>query len=113
MPVVQGVTPSLVRTAVGTPYVGTSGFAYEEWRNDFYPEGLSPRHMLRHYASMLPSVEINYTFRRDPSEAMIARWRAETPAGFRFTLKANQRITHYKRLAGTAADVAELVRVTA
>jgi uncharacterized protein YecE (DUF72 family) len=107
------VTPSLVRTAVGTPYVGTSGFAYEEWRNDFYPEGLSPRHMLRHYASMLPSVEINYTFRRDPSEAMIARWRAETPAGFRFTLKANQRITHYKRLAGTAADVAELVRVTA
>jgi len=101
--------PGLVRTAVGTPYVGTSGFAYEEWRNDFYPEGLSPRRMLRHYASVLASVEINYTFRRLPSEAVIARWRAETPAEFRFTLKAYQRITHYKRLEGTAGDVAELV----
>jgi uncharacterized protein YecE (DUF72 family) len=97
----------------GRLHVGTSGFAYEAWRNGFYPEGLSPRRMLRHYASVLRSVEINYTFRRLPSEAVIARWRHETPDGFRFTLKAHQRITHFKRLEGTADDVAELVLATA
>ena len=100
-------------TAVGTLHVGTSGFAYEAWRNGFYPEGLSPRRMLRHYASVLRSVEINYTFRRLPSEAVVARWRAETPERFRFTLKAHQRITHFKRLEGTAPDVAELVTAAA
>jgi uncharacterized protein YecE (DUF72 family) len=97
----------------GRLHVGTSGFAYEAWRNGFYPEGLSPRRMLRHYASVLPSVEINYTFRRLPSEAVIARWRHETPDGFRFTLKAHRRITHFKRLEGAGDDVAELVRTTA
>lgn len=99
-------------TPVGTLHVGTSGFAYEAWRDGFYPAGLSPRRMLRHYASVLRSVEINYTFRRFPSEAVIARWGAETPDGFRFTLKAHQRITHFKRLEGVGDDVSGFVRAT-
>jgi uncharacterized protein YecE (DUF72 family) len=97
----------------GTCFAGTSGFAYEAWRGTFYPEGLPARRMLRHYASVLPSVEVNYTFRRIPSEAVVARWAADTPESFRFALKAHQRITHFKRLEGTAGDVAELVRVAA
>lgn len=90
----------------GTLYLGTSGFAYDEWKHDvFYPEGLKNREMLPYYAGSLNSVEINYTFRRFPSEKTLTTWRELTPDGFRFALKASQRITHFKRLADADEDV--------
>ncbi|MFB3737767.1 MAG: DUF72 domain-containing protein [Candidatus Velamenicoccus archaeovorus] len=90
----------------GTLYLGTSGFAYDEWKHGvFYPEGLKNADMLSYYAGRFRSVEINYTFRRFPSEKSIAAWREATPEGFAFTLKANQRITHFKRLADADDDV--------
>jgi len=94
----------------GTLYLGTSGFAYDEWKHGvFYPEGLKNREMLSYYASRFPSVEINYTFRRFPTEKSVETWKAETPETFRFTLKANQRITHWKRLADTDEDVRDFL----
>jgi uncharacterized protein YecE (DUF72 family) len=94
----------------GTLYVGTSGFSYDEWKHGvFYPEGLKNREMLAYYASRFPSVEINYTFRRYPSEKSLTTWREQTPEHFRFTLKANQRITHFKRLADTDDDVRDFL----
>jgi uncharacterized protein YecE (DUF72 family) len=95
---------------VGTLYLGTSGFSYEGWKHGvFYPEGLKNREMLSYYASRFPSVEINYTFRRFPSEKSIETWKAETPETFRFTLKANQRITHFRRLADVDEDVRDFL----
>jgi uncharacterized protein YecE (DUF72 family) len=94
----------------GNFYLGTSGFAYDEWKHDvFYPEGLKNREMLSYYASRFPSVEINYTFRRFPTEKTMETWKAETPEHFRFTLKANQRITHFKRLAQVDEDVRDFL----
>jgi uncharacterized protein YecE (DUF72 family) len=78
--------------------VGTSGYAYPEWRGHFYPERWPARAMLRFYAERLPTVEINATFYRMPTEAMLAAWAAATPAPFAFTLKAPRRITHNRRL---------------
>jgi len=90
----------------GTFYLGTSGFAYDEWKHGvFYPEGLKNADMLSYYAGRFRSVEINYTFRRFPSEKTLTNWRELTPEGFVFTLKANQRITHFKRLADTDEEV--------
>ena len=95
---------------MGTLYVGTSGFSYDEWKHGvFYPEGLKNREMLSYYASRFPSVEINYTFRRYPSEKSLTTWREQTPEHFRFTLKANQRITHFKRLADADDDVRDFL----
>ncbi|MBI2238301.1 MAG: DUF72 domain-containing protein [Actinobacteria bacterium] len=83
----------------GTLYLGTSGFAYDEWKHGvFYPEGLKNREMLGYYASRFRSVEINYTFRRNPSEKTLLTWREQSPEGFVFALKANQQITHVQRL---------------
>jgi uncharacterized protein YecE (DUF72 family) len=91
-------------------YLGTSGFAYDEWRHGvFYPEGLPASGMLRHYAAVLGSVEINYTFRRYPTEKVLATWKQQTPDDFRFTLKAHQRITHSRRLRNAGADVRDFV----
>jgi uncharacterized protein YecE (DUF72 family) len=96
----------------GTLYLGTSGFAYDEWMHGvFYPEGLKARERLAYYASRFPSVEINYTFRRFPTEKTLTTWREQTPEHFRFTLKANQRITHFKRLADADEDVRDFLQV--
>jgi uncharacterized protein YecE (DUF72 family) len=83
----------------GTLYLGTSGFAYDEWKGPFYPEKTKQREMLPFYAGRFNSVEINYTFRQQPAEKTLVAWREATPGGFSFTLKAHQRITHWLRLA--------------
>ena len=72
--------------------VGTSGFSYKEWLGKFYPEKLPGDEMLRYYARHFDTVEINNTFYRMPAEPMLARWAAEVPADFAFTLKAPRRI---------------------
>lgn len=82
----------------GTLYVGTSGFSYREWKPDFYPADLKSAQMLGFYAQHLPSVEINNTFYRAPTEKLLRSWIEQTPDDFAFTLKAPQRITHFQRL---------------
>ena len=78
--------------------VGTSGYNYPEWRGTFYPEKFSTAKMLAFYAERFPTVEINYTFYRMPTEKLLQGWAAGTPDGFTFTLKAPRRITHDARL---------------
>jgi uncharacterized protein YecE (DUF72 family) len=88
-------------------YAGTSGFAYPNWKPVFYPAKLPSKQFLSHYAQRLNCVEINYTFRRLPSASTLANWVDQTPAGFVFAVKANQRITHILRLKN-AAEATEL-----
>jgi uncharacterized protein YecE (DUF72 family) len=85
--------------------VGTSGYNYPEWKGSFYPADLPATKFLPYYASQFPTVEINYTFYRMPTPKIVAGWRAQVPAAFRFTLKAPKRITHDRRLR--AAEVAD------
>jgi uncharacterized protein YecE (DUF72 family) len=94
-------------------YAGTSGWAYATWKPGFYPPGVPAKRFLEHYASRLNSVEVNYTFRTLPSAAMLAGWLAATHAGFRFSFKAPQRITHFNRLRDCDAAVAEFVAALA
>ena len=79
-------------------YVGTSGYSYKEWKGSFYPEKIPAAEMLSYYASRLPAVELNNTFYRMPQRNMVESWRAQVPDDFRFSVKAAQRITHFKRL---------------
>jgi uncharacterized protein YecE (DUF72 family) len=91
-------------------YLGTSGFAYDAWRHGvFYPEELKKDDMLDFYSTQLSSVEINYTFRRFPSEKTVEKWRGKAAEGFVFTLKASQRITHWKKLKDVGEDVSSFV----
>lgn len=91
-------------------WVGTSGFAYKEWKGPFYPEDLSDKEMLAHYASRLPAVEINNTFYRMPSEKLLLGWAAQVPERFRFSIKASRRITHQKKLADAGEETGYLLR---
>ena len=91
---------------MGNVYAGTSGWAYASWKPDFYPAKLAAARFLNHYATRLNSVEVNYTFRRMPSESLLQRWAEATPADFQFALKAPQAITHIKRLRDAASTMA-------
>ena len=81
-------------------FVGTSGYNYPEWKGSFYPADLAAAKMLPYYAARFPTVEINYTFYRMPSEKILAGWSQQSPPEFRFTLKAPRRITHDAKLVG-------------
>lgn len=78
--------------------VGTSGYAYKEWKGSFYPDDLKADDFLAYYAGEFDTVEINNTFYRMPRESMLAGWAAQVPDGFTFVLKASRRITHLQRL---------------
>ena len=72
-------------------WVGTSGFAYKEWKGPFYPEKLPQKGMLEYYASQLPAVEINNTFYRLPKAEMLAKWAEQVPEDFRFSINVQER----------------------
>jgi uncharacterized protein YecE (DUF72 family) len=85
-------------------YVGTSGYSYKEWKGSFYPEKLPAKDMLHYYGERLSTVEINATFYRMPQKSMLENWKEQVPPEFRFSLKAPQRVTHFKRLKETEAE---------
>ena len=86
-------------------WVGTSGYNYPEWRGSFYPQKFATAKMLPYYAERLSTVEINYTFYRSPTPAILAGWSRQTPPHFKFTLKAPKRITHQARLRDCAESL--------
>src|SRR5215467_1802648 len=86
------------RTLKMTLLVGTSGYSYKEWKGSFYPEKIAAKDMLSYYAGRLKAVELNNTFYRMPQRTMVESWKTQVPDEFRFSVKASQRITHFKRL---------------
>jgi uncharacterized protein YecE (DUF72 family) len=90
-------------STTGQVFLGCSGWSYPSWKPDFYPPKTPAKQFLSYYASQLNSVEVNYTFRQLPKPATLQTWltavQAEGNAGvFRFSFKAPQAITHFKRL---------------
>ena len=79
-------------------WIGTSGYNYPEWKGSFYPSDLPAAKMLPYYAARFPTVEINYTFYRMPTERLVDGWARQTPSPYKLTLKAPRRITHDNRL---------------
>ena len=79
-------------------YVGTSGWSYPIWKPEFYPKDVASKNFLKFYATKLSAVEVNYTFRSRLSEKAATGWMADVGPNFRFALKANQFITHIRRL---------------
>lgn len=79
-------------------HIGISGWRYEPWRGDFYPEGLAQKNELKFASRAVNSIEINGSFYSLQSPDLYARWYADTPKGFVFSVKAPRYITHVRRL---------------
>jgi uncharacterized protein YecE (DUF72 family) len=83
----------------GKIYTGVGGWTFEPWRGAFYPDDLPQKRELEYMSRALTSIEINgtyySTFKRDSWE----KWAAETPEGFRFSVKASRFSTNRKVLS--------------
>ena len=91
-----------------TVFAGTSGWAYPSWKPGFYPAKTAAARMLAYYSAQLNSVEVNYTFRQLPTSKQLDTWLSSVPAGFRFSFKAPQTITHHRRLRDCGGSLAAL-----
>jgi uncharacterized protein YecE (DUF72 family) len=91
-------------------HIGTSGWSYKEWKGSFYPPKLPASAMLRHYASRFSAVEVNNSFYRIPSEAVLATWAAQVGSEFQFIMKASRRITHNHRLTDRDSSLEYFLR---
>jgi uncharacterized protein YecE (DUF72 family) len=85
-------------TVGGVAYIGCSGWHYRSWKGIVYPVELSTDKWLRAYTRWFPTVELNNSFYRLPSEETFAGWRRQVPRGFQFGVKASRFLTHIKRL---------------
>jgi len=78
--------------------VGTSGWSYDDWVGNFYPERLrnTKDQWLGFYGEYLNTVEINSTFYRVPEDFIINGWikKAKKIGNFEFSLKLPQLVTH-------------------
>jgi uncharacterized protein YecE (DUF72 family) len=82
-------------------YIGTSGWHYDHWREQFYPVKLPKAKWLEFYSGYFNTVELNNSFYRLPSEAAFSNWRDSTPGNFTFAVKVSRFITHIRRLRDT------------
>lgn len=74
--------------------LGCPVWGHQAWVGTFFPKRTPPGDFLRLYSRKLSTVEGNTTFYSTPSAETIARWRAETPADFRFCPKIPREISH-------------------
>ncbi len=93
----------------GRVRVGTSGWQYDDWDGRFYPADVPKRRWYEHYASVFPTVEINYSFYRLPRTSTAERWNRQAPDRFRYAVKGSRYITHNLKLADPAEAIAHVV----
>ena len=79
-------------------HIGTMGWSYNFWVNNFYLAGTKPTEYLTEYSKHFDTVEIDNTFYRIPNEATVEKWNTQTPNSFLFSAKFPQVITHRKML---------------
>ena len=86
--------------------IGISGWRYVPWRGDFYPEGLTQKNELKFASRAVNSIEINGSFYALQSPQLYARWYADTPDDFVFSVKAPRFINHVRRLNDVEKPIA-------
>jgi uncharacterized protein YecE (DUF72 family) len=87
-------------------YVGIGGWVYPEWRDTFYPKGLSQKRELEYASSRLTAIEINGTYYGSQKLESFRKWHDETPKDFVFTLKGPRFATN-RRVLAEAGDSIE------
>lgn len=87
-------------------WVGISGWSYDRWRGDFYPEGLAQKRQLEYASRSFNSVEINGSFYSLQRPETYRDWHQRTPRGFLFAIKGSRFITHNKKLGDAVTPLA-------
>ncbi|RVL59382.1 DUF72 domain-containing protein [Sinorhizobium meliloti] len=79
--------------------VGIGGWNFEPWEGTFYPDDLPKKRQLEFAGKELRTIEVNGTYYSSQKPATFAKWAAEVPDGFIFSLKASRFVTNRRVLS--------------
>jgi uncharacterized protein YecE (DUF72 family) len=74
--------------------IGTSGFSYDEWRNEFYPGNLNKSDFLSFYAEEFKAVELNFSYYKIPEPDQCRKMLEKSAYKIEFIIKAFKGLTH-------------------
>jgi uncharacterized protein YecE (DUF72 family) len=94
-------------TTTPTIRAGMGGWTFEPWEGTFYPEKLSKKKQLEFASRQVPTIEVNGTYYSGFKPETYAKWNAETPDGFVFSIKGNRFVTNRKVLADAGESMAK------
>ena len=86
---------------------GMGGWTFEPWEGTFYPDTLPKKRQLEFASSQVPTIEVNGTYYSGFTPATYAKWNAETPENFVFSIKGNRFVTNRKVLADAGESMAK------
>ncbi len=90
----------------GAIRTGIGGWTFEPWEGTFYPDDLPKKRQLEYASSKLRTIEINGTYYSGFKPDTWAKWAAETPDDFVFSVKGNRFVTNRKVLADAGESMA-------
>lgn len=92
-------------------FIGCSGYYYQAWKGEFYPQGLPTSKWLTYYSEIFNSIEINSTFYKFPTVKSLQGFYNKTPQSFRISIKVNREITHYKKFKNVDKEIKEFYAI--
>lgn len=84
---------------------GIGGWTFDPWEGSFYPHKLAKKKQLEYASSKLRVIEVNGTYYGSQKPKTFAKWAAEVPEGFVFSLKASRFTTNRKVLAEAGESI--------
>ncbi|RFC67322.1 MULTISPECIES: DUF72 domain-containing protein [Mesorhizobium] len=91
----------------GTIRAGMGGWTFEPWEGTFYPDKLPKKQQLHFASRQVPTIEVNGTYYSGFTPATYAKWFAETPDDFVFSIKGNRFVTNRKVLGEASESMAK------
>ena len=95
----------MAQRSLGVIRTGIGGWTFEPWRGVFFPEGLAHAKELHYASRALTTIEVNGTYYRTQTPATFAKWAADVPDGFVFTVKASRFSTNRRVLAEAGESI--------
>jgi len=89
---------------MGSIFVGTSGYSYADWNNNFYPRDLDKKDQLTFYSSEFDTVEINFTYYTLPHPRIFKNMAEKVKGDFIFSVKAYSGVTHTREIKKEETD---------
>ncbi len=86
-------------TKQGTIRTGIGGWTFEPWRGHFYPADLKQKDELHYASRQMRIIEVNGTYYSTQKPETFAKWAADVPEDFVFSLKATRFVTNRRVLA--------------
>ena len=94
---------------MGKVRVGVSGWSYDAWRGDYYPEDQPRKKWLSWISRRFATLEANGSFYSLLSPSTYGAWYDQTPRDHRIAVKGSRFITHNKKLGNARLALANFL----